>query len=104
MSVVVIARFKPAEGAHEAVKAALTATVAAVEREDGCERYAVHESGSDLVLIEQWRDRDALKTHSKGEAFASLQAATSGKLLKPFDVEILTPCSGESARTGTPEG
>jgi quinol monooxygenase YgiN len=89
--IVLIATITPQPEATDVVLAAIQACIPAVQAEPGCELYALHSSKDALVLIEQWSDGDALKTHGQGPAMAQLMAAVEGKLAKPFDISMVRP-------------
>ncbi|MFB7288639.1 putative quinol monooxygenase [Actinacidiphila glaucinigra] len=74
--IVVIARWTPAPGSHEEVRAALAELVGASRAEPGCLGYqAFHPDGpgrGDIVLVERYTDRDALDAHRGSVHFRSL--------------------------------
>ena len=63
MSVVVVATITPKPEHRDEVIAAMKKTVPLVHDEDGCELYALHTDDEQLVMIERWTSREALKTH-----------------------------------------
>ncbi|PLY99947.1 antibiotic biosynthesis monooxygenase [Burkholderia sp. WAC0059] len=72
-----------AEPAHsDAVEHALQAAVTAVRTEPGCIQYDLHRDQSKpgrFVMIEQWSDEQALKTHGEAEAFRKLSSVLDGR-------------------------
>lgn len=66
------------ESAHaDKVSEALQAAVLAVRKEPGCIQYDLHQDLAKpgrFVMIEQWQDAQALKTHGEAEAFQKLSA------------------------------
>ena len=79
MSVVVVATIVPRPEHRDEVIATITETVARVHEEDGCELYALHQAEDRLIMIEKWASREALGTHSKGAALASMGPKIAGK-------------------------
>ncbi|MBE0315026.1 MULTISPECIES: putative quinol monooxygenase [Xanthomonas] len=81
-----------AEPAHiDVVGNALRSAVAAVRAEPGCIQYDLHRDQSHpgkFVMIEQWRDALALKTHSEASAFRGLSKVLHGRaILEVADLE-----------------
>jgi quinol monooxygenase YgiN len=101
MSFIVLATITPLPEHRDAVRSALEVAVAATHAEDGCDLYALHETRETFVLIEQWRDREALQTHTKAPAFAALTAALEGTLASPMAMQTLRPLSGGSPHQGS---
>jgi len=100
-AVIVVATVSPAPGQEEAVREAVLAAVPKVHEEPGCGKYALHEANgdsTDLLFIERWESRDALKTHSKAPALVELGGLLKDKLAKPLDVRTFT-----AIPAGTPE-
>jgi quinol monooxygenase YgiN len=92
MSVVVVATIQPRSGCRDQVLAALEDAVARVHAEDGgCELYALHEDGDQLVMIEKWASPEALTAHSRSPAFTELAGRLEGNLETGLDVRVLTP-------------
>ncbi len=100
MPVVVMATITPLPERRDAVRTALEAALPAVHAEGGCDLYALHETRETFVLIEQWRDREALQTHAQGPAFTTLTAALDGALASPMAVQTLRPLAGGSPQQG----
>jgi quinol monooxygenase YgiN len=84
-------------GHRGSLLAALHAVVPAVRAEPGCLEYqpvvdADHSSvkfGADtLVVIEKWRDKDALESHNAGAPLAEFREKTK-HLLAQADVYVL---------------
>jgi quinol monooxygenase YgiN len=69
---VVVATVNPKPGKLEEVAAIFSEIIPDVHGEPGCELYSLHRNADTLVMIEKWSDADALATHSKGPALASL--------------------------------
>jgi quinol monooxygenase YgiN len=92
MSVVVVATIQPRAGCRDQVTAALENAVARVHAEDaGCELYALHENGGQLVMIEKWASAEALTRHTQSAAFTELVGRLEGNLESDLDVQVLTP-------------
>jgi len=92
MSVVVVATIQPQSGRRDQVIAALEDAVARVHAEDpGCDLYALHENGDQLVMIEKWASAEALTAHSQSAAFTELAGRLEGNLESGLDIQVLTP-------------
>jgi len=91
MAVVVTATIHPAEGRLAEVLEVLTRLVAEVHQEPGCELYALHVHGGDIVVVEKWTDAELLQRHSEGAALVRLNQELDGLLATPADVLLLTP-------------
>lgn len=66
----------------DAVGQALEVAVRAVRTEPGCIQYDLHRDQSTpgrFVMIEQWRDAQALKAHGEAAAFRQLAAVLDGR-------------------------
>ena len=99
MSVVLTATVHPAPGRLDEVLAAFARHVGTVHQEPGCELYALHVSGDDIVLIEKWAGEEQLQGHSQGAALSALNAELTGLLAGPADLVQLTPHpAGEPAK------
>jgi quinol monooxygenase YgiN len=98
--VVVTAIFHPAEGAHDAVVAALEPAIAAVHEEPGCLLYAIHDApDGTIVMIEKWESVALLDAHGKGQAVAALNVALTGLVAAPTAVARLVPLpTGDAAK------
>jgi quinol monooxygenase YgiN len=101
VSFVVLATATPLPDHRLAVRNALEAALPAVHAEDGCDLFALHETREGFVLIEQWRDREALQAHTQGPAFAALTAAFDGTLVSPLYVQTLRPVPGGTPQQGS---
>ncbi|MFF7209471.1 putative quinol monooxygenase [Streptomyces sp. NPDC008238] len=92
--IVVIARWTPAPGNHEAVRAALAELVAASRAEPGCLGYqAFRPDGSeegDIVLVERYADQEALDAHRGSVHFRSLALERIVPLLLDRHVVVTT--------------
>ncbi|WAC66876.1 antibiotic biosynthesis monooxygenase [Agrococcus sp. SL85] len=89
---VVIAVFRPAEGAREQVLAALERAIPRVHEEAGCNLYAIQEApGGVIWMVEHWDSAALLDAHGAGEPVADLNAALDGLLVAPVEVIRLTP-------------
>jgi quinol monooxygenase YgiN len=99
VGVVVVAAVRPETEHRDDVWGQLEKAAPQVHAEDGCELWALHEAKGAFVIIEQWRDGEALKAHGSGPVFTKLTRALEGKLEAPLDVQVLTPRSvGDSER------
>jgi quinol monooxygenase YgiN len=98
MSVVVVATIRPLPEHRDEVIAAFTQIIGDVHAEDGCELYALNETGDRLIMVEKWASREALAAHSKGENLAALNPLLKGKVAGPSEVIVL-----EAVPAGDPE-
>jgi quinol monooxygenase YgiN len=81
-SIDLVATITAQPGHRDAVIAALQQAVASVQGEDGCEHYALHQDidhPDRLVMLERWRDEDAIAAHGKAPALQALLQALDGK-------------------------
>ena len=69
MSIVVVATISPKPEHTDAVAAAFAGIIPQVHAEDGCELYALHRAGDQLIMIERWVSEEALAVHSRGAAW-----------------------------------
>ncbi len=84
MSVVVVATIKPKPEHRDEVIAAMKRAIPLVHDEEGCELYALHEDDDQLVMIERWTSREALKKHgTEAPAMREFNAAIGDKLAAP---------------------
>mgnify|MGYP003504871079 len=90
--VVVTAVFRPAEGARDAVLAALGRAIPEVHLEPGCELYAIHDApDGSILMIEKWSSNDLLDEHGDSAAVTALRADLAGLLAEPIVVTRLAP-------------
>ena len=102
MAVVVVATIFPVAEHRGEVIEALEITAEKVQASDeNCLLYAMHE-GPDgrIVMIEKYTSMEAVGAHSQSPELAELVAALDGKLVKPMDVQLLTPHPAGSADKG----
>lgn len=64
---VIVATLSPKPGRLDDLLGVLSASVPLVHAEPGCELYAVHSDGTNVIVIERWESREALRAHSKGD-------------------------------------
>ena len=84
MSVVVVATITPKPEHLDEVIAAMKKAVPMVHEEDGCELYALHADDKELVMVERWTSREALKKHGTDSAgLRVFNAAIGGMLAGP---------------------
>ena len=91
MALVVIASVTPRSEHRDEVLADLEKAAPLIQREEGCELWALHEAKGAFVLVEQWQDPAALKAHGAGSAFTELNRAIEDKLESPLQVQVVTP-------------
>jgi quinol monooxygenase YgiN len=91
-SIVVVATLRPKQGSAEALSALLEQYVPVGQQDDGNLRYALHEAGEDVVVIlEQWRDQQALEAHGANPAFTEFAESAKELLDGPMEVKVLRP-------------
>ena len=66
MSIVVVATITPKPEHTDAVAAAFAGIIPQVHAEDGCELYALHRAGDQLIMIERWASAEALDRAQPG--------------------------------------
>ncbi|HEY1675729.1 MAG TPA: putative quinol monooxygenase [Streptosporangiaceae bacterium] len=100
MSVVVVATITPKPEFRDDVIAAMKKAVPLVHEEDGCELYALHADDQQLVMVERWTSREALKKHGTDSAgLRVFNEAIDGKLAGPTVVLRLDAIpAGEPAK------
>ena len=101
MSTVVVATVVPLPGQREALLAAFEKAIPLVHAERGCERYALHESDDQLVMIEKWADGEAIQAHLQGAAFQELHSALEGRIDGELQVMVLAPHPAGTDDQGT---
>lgn len=93
-ALVVIATIRPRVGHHAEVAKILREFIAKVLTDDqGCELYALHQSGGDFVVVEKWSSRDHLNAHMGSKKFQSLQSQLASLIGEkvPTTLAIATP-------------
>ncbi|TAK69931.1 MAG: antibiotic biosynthesis monooxygenase [Actinomycetota bacterium] len=88
--VILVATVTPLPEHREEVRAAATAAVPAAHAEDGCVLFALHETDDAFVIVEIWRDEEALTAHSVGPQLTEFRAAVRGKLTGRIAVQRLS--------------
>ena len=99
MPIVVVATLKVKPEAVDTSRAILIDAIEEMHGEPGCQLYALHESGSTFVIIEQWADSEALRKHIAAPAATKLQAAY-GHLDGAPEVKILDPVAAGDPNKG----
>jgi quinol monooxygenase YgiN len=99
MSIVVVATISPKPEHTDAVAVAFADVIPQVHAEDGCELYALHRAGDQLIMIERWASEEALAVHSRGAALAALNPMLRGKLTAPAQIVVSHPVpAGDPAK------
>jgi quinol monooxygenase YgiN len=73
------------------VRELMRATQARVREQPGCVSYAFAESLEDpghFVLVQQWRDHEALDEHYRSQAFADYQAQVAEQLVRASELRL----------------
>jgi quinol monooxygenase YgiN len=100
VSVVVVAFINPHPEHHADVARALAELVPAVHEENGCELYAIHDSGTALVVVEQWATGEDLEQHASGQAVLEMKQQQRGKLASPVSITVAAAIPAGSAAKG----
>jgi quinol monooxygenase YgiN len=90
MAAIGLAVLRPSEEGRDAVIKALQEAIPKFHAEAGCELYALHESGDELVIIEKFTDMASLDLHANGEPLKAMRRAMKG-LVVVTRSEVLTP-------------
>ena len=98
---VLIANMFPKPDEFDTVEAAFRDFIDLVHKEDGCELYALNRGKDRLILVEKWRDMDALRAHGAGQNLRQLTEKLEGLLTSEIDVQVLTPIPGGDDAKGT---
>ncbi|MCW3018331.1 MAG: antibiotic biosynthesis monooxygenase [Solirubrobacterales bacterium] len=75
----------------EEVRELMRATQARVREQPGCISYAFAESLDDpgrFVLVQQWRDQEALDEHYRSQTFADYQAQVAEQLVRASELRL----------------
>ncbi len=78
----VVATIIPQAGQEAQVEQALREAVRGTLGEDGCLRYELHrdvDQPRQLVMVERWRDEQALAAHMQAPAFQALAQVLEGR-------------------------
>lgn len=94
-TVVVVARLYLVPGSLETATEVLRTAAPGILAEDGCLLYAPHiaENG-DIVIIERWRDRQALDAHRTGAAVQVQRDGLAPITAAPTVADVLTEVEG----------
>lgn len=90
---------------REQVRELMRETQARVREQPGCESYAFAESLEDpghFVVVEQWRDQQALDEHFHSAAFADYQAQITGWLVRTSELRVHTVEASYAPYTSSP--
>jgi quinol monooxygenase YgiN len=90
MAVIGLAVLLPSAEGRDAVIKALRDAVPKFHAEVGCELYALHESGDEIVIIEKFSDMASLDLHANGEPLKAMRRAMKG-LVEVKRSEVLNP-------------
>jgi len=97
--VVVVATMTAKPESVDAVRDACKTAIEEVHDEPGCQLYSLHEANGTFVVVEQWADEEALKTHSTAPAIGKLFGAVGALLDGNPDIKMLTPVvAGDPAK------
>jgi quinol monooxygenase YgiN len=90
---IVVATITPNPGQMDAVEEALKELIPVVQAEDGCEKYSLHRGADRFVIIEKWRDTDALGAHGANENMKLFGQKLAGLVGGRPDIQILEAVS-----------
>jgi quinol monooxygenase YgiN len=88
---IVVVTLKPEPQHHDAMREVLSRYWPAVQQEEGCELYALHENDDIFVAVERWSSREIWNTHLATEGNAKLVAELTPLLAEPIAVHALAP-------------
>ena len=92
MTVVVTAVFYPKPGKKQELAEAMRRGIEAVQTEDGCELYAIHDAeDGTITMIEKWSSVEALEAHGDSDQVKILRADVADLVEKPGLVTRMTP-------------
>lgn len=92
--ITIVASIHAAAGHEADVEAALGTLIEATHAEPGCIRYVLHRHADDaakFVLIEHWRDQDALDIHFRTEHMGTFMATAGPWLEGGSMLHVLEP-------------
>jgi quinol monooxygenase YgiN len=99
MAVIGLAVLLPSAEGRETVMKALREAVPKFHLEAGCEFYALHEAGDELVIIEKFTDMASLDLHAKGEPLRAMRRAMKGLVeVKRSEVLVPLPIGGDAGQ------
>jgi quinol monooxygenase YgiN len=99
MAVIGLAVLLPSAEGRDTVMKALREAVPKFHAEAGCELYALHESGDELVIIEKFTDMASLDLHANGEPLRAMRRAMKGLVeVKRSEVLIPLPIGGDAGQ------
>ena len=84
---------------HAAIEDAMLAAQSAARRQDGCVSYAFAETIDEpghYIVVQSWRDQEALDAHYRSDDFAAYQSAIAPLLVRHS--ELRTYLVGEAMR------
>ncbi|KQM59594.1 putative quinol monooxygenase [Agreia sp. Leaf210] len=100
-AVVVTVTFRPVAGAHDDLVKALSAGIAEVHTETGCELYAIHDApDGTIIMLEKWSSAEDLEAHGAGEIVARMNATLVGLLESAPEITLLSPIPAGSSYQG----
>jgi quinol monooxygenase YgiN len=76
---------------REEVRELMRATQARVREQPGCLSYTFAETLDDpggFVIVQQWRDQNALERHYRSQAFADYQAGIADRLVRTSELRL----------------
>jgi quinol monooxygenase YgiN len=99
MAAIGLAVLLPNVEARDAVITILRDAVPKFHAEAGCELYALHESGDEIVIIEKYTDVASLDLHANGEPLKAMRRALKGLVeVKRSEVLNPLPVGGDAGR------
>jgi quinol monooxygenase YgiN len=96
---ILVATITPNPGQMDAVEAALKELIPVVQEEDGCEKYSLHRGADRFVIIEKWRDMEALGAHGSNENMKAMGQKLAGLVGGRPDIQVLEAvAAGDDAK------
>lgn len=90
----VVATLQAQEGRGDELVAVLQESLAVVREEDGCLRYDLHRvrrRPDEVVMVERWASKDALRAHGEAEHFKRTSARIAELVAAAPVVRVLDP-------------
>lgn len=97
---IIVVTLTPSSDKREALLEVCRRYWPGVQREPGCEKFALHEGGQTFVVVERWSSRALWEQHLATEDNAALNAALGPLLARPADIWDVSPVAiGDTAKS-----
>ena len=88
---IVVVTLTPSEETREQLLEVCNRHWPGVQREDGCEKFALHAGPETFVVVERWSSRALWEQHLATADNAALNAELGPLLARPADIWDVTP-------------